>query len=93
MTRILTVLTPRVRKMHFRVRCINLHIKCPSFSSRYLAACVVSLRQLWGGSRMSGLEEQSTSSDIHLIHKRSDINFNKFRPYKRFKSHKARITK
>lgn len=51
MTRILTVLTPRVRKMHFRVRCINLHIKCPSFSSRYLAARVVSLRQLWGGKR------------------------------------------
>lgn len=53
MTRILTVLTPRVRKMHFRVRCINLHIKCPSFSSRYLAACVVSLRQLWGGKAES----------------------------------------
>lgn len=53
MTRILTVLTPRVRKMHFRVRCINLHIKCPSFSSRYLAACVVSLRQLWGDLRLS----------------------------------------
>lgn len=64
MTRILTVLTPRVRKMHFRVRCINLHIKCPSFSSRYLAACVVSLRQLWGANGLSGFAWKLEKSDI-----------------------------
>lgn len=64
MTRILTVLTPRVRKMHFRVRCINLHVKCPSFSSRYLTACVVSLRQLWGENGMSALRLSHGKSDI-----------------------------
>lgn len=64
MKRILTVLTPRVRKMHFRVRCINLHIKYPSFSSRYLAACVVSLRQLWGESGRSGFDRMSVKADV-----------------------------
>lgn len=64
MTRILTVLTPRVRKMHFRVRCINLHIKCPSFSSRYLTACVVSLRQLWGENGWSDIGRKIQKPDI-----------------------------